>query len=297
VDFADAYLNFYGMGGQGGFGEPVDAVAVEDGRELLFACGGSMLVDRALFLDLGGFDESFFAYFEDVDFGWRLWLTGHRVRLAARARSFHHHHGTAGVFAKAQRAVLYDRNALLMLVKNLGEANLYPILAAALVLTSERALADSGTDPRAYELGGSAPPERETVPANAVARLHAISQFVERLDDAMAARARIQAIRQRSDEEIFALFRRPFWPLYREERYLETSERIVRAFGIRGRFSALEPAATEDLRALELVRRARRDAPPPARARTAHLLWARIPEPARARLRPVLRKLRGPAGG
>ena len=297
VDFADAYLNFYGMGGQGGFGEPVDAVAVEDGRELLFACGGSMLVDRALFLDLGGFDESFFAYFEDVDFGWRLWLTGHRVRLAARARSFHHHHGTAGVFAKAQRAVLYDRNALLMLVKNLGEANLYPILAAALVLTSERALADSGTDPRAYELGGSAPPERETVPANAVARLHAISQFVERLDDAMAARARIQAIRQRSDEEIFALFRRPFWPLYREERYLETSERIVPAFGIRGRFSALEPAATEDLRALELVRRARRDAPPPARARTAHLLWARIPEPARARLRPVLRKLRGPAGG
>jgi len=93
------------------------------------------------------------------------------------------------------------------------------------------------------------------------------------------------------------IFRRPFWPLYREERYLETSERIVRAFGIRGRFSALEPAATEDLRALELVRRARRDAPPPARARTAHLLWARIPEPARARLRPVLRKLRGPAGG
>lgn len=256
-----------------------------------------MLVDRALFLELGGFDESFFAYFEDVDFGWRLWVTGQRVRFAAGARSFHHHHGTADVFSQAQRAVLYDRNALLMLVKNLNDANLYPILAAALVLTSERALADSGTDPSTYELHGSRPPDRETVPANAVARLHAISQFAERLDDAVAARARIQGIRSRTDEEIFALFRRPFWPLYHEERYLETTERIVRAFGIRERFQSSEPAATEDLRALEALRQARRDAPVPARPTPAHMLWAHVPEPARARLRPVLRRLRGSAGG
>ena len=39
---------------------------------MLFACGGSMIVDRAAFLDAGGFDETFFAYFEDVDLGWRL---------------------------------------------------------------------------------------------------------------------------------------------------------------------------------------------------------------------------------
>src|SRR5919201_3979111 len=86
VDFADGYINFDGSAGQIGYGSPLAEVAIVDGRDLPFACGGSMLVDRALFLELGGFDPAFFAYFEDVDFGWRLWLAGHKVRLAARAR-------------------------------------------------------------------------------------------------------------------------------------------------------------------------------------------------------------------
>ena len=38
-----------------------------------------MLIHRDIFLEVGGFDESFFAYFEDVDLGWRLWLMGYRV--------------------------------------------------------------------------------------------------------------------------------------------------------------------------------------------------------------------------
>jgi GT2 family glycosyltransferase len=236
IDFADGYLSFYGMGGQTGFGRRLDETPVEDGRELLFACGGSMLVDRALFLELGGFDESFFAYFEDVDFGWRLRLAGHRVLLAAAARSFHHQHGSANVFTQPQRLVLYERNALLTLTKNLDDENLYPVLGAALCLTSGRALADSGTDPSAYEIGGPAPPERETVPANAISRLHAISQFIGLLDRTLPERTRVQALRKRTDAELFELFRRPFWTPYREEGYLEAAGRIVRAFGIDERF-------------------------------------------------------------
>lgn len=44
--------------------------------EVFSACGGAMLVDRALFLDMGGFDERFFCYCEDVDLGYRLRLRG-----------------------------------------------------------------------------------------------------------------------------------------------------------------------------------------------------------------------------
>ena len=54
-----------------------------------------MLVRRDLFVQLGGFDPSFFAYFEDVDFGWRLQLSGYRVELSAHAISYHRHHGTS----------------------------------------------------------------------------------------------------------------------------------------------------------------------------------------------------------
>ena len=72
LDFGGATINFHGFGHQPGFGTPIADANIVDGRVLPFACGGSMLVSRDVFVELGGFDPEFFAYFEDVDFGWRL---------------------------------------------------------------------------------------------------------------------------------------------------------------------------------------------------------------------------------
>jgi GT2 family glycosyltransferase len=55
------------------------------GSPVLFASGGAMLIHRKTFLDVGGFDPEYFAYFEDVDLGWRLWVLGHRVVYAPDA--------------------------------------------------------------------------------------------------------------------------------------------------------------------------------------------------------------------
>jgi GT2 family glycosyltransferase len=38
--------------------------------------GGAMMVRRSMALELGGFDETFFLDFEDLDLGWRAWLRG-----------------------------------------------------------------------------------------------------------------------------------------------------------------------------------------------------------------------------
>jgi hypothetical protein len=40
------------------------------------ANGGAMMVRSRLLLELGGFDETFFLDFEDLDLGWRAWLCG-----------------------------------------------------------------------------------------------------------------------------------------------------------------------------------------------------------------------------
>lgn len=40
------------------------------------ANGAAMLVRRAMFLELGGFDETFFMEWEDLDLCWRAWLRG-----------------------------------------------------------------------------------------------------------------------------------------------------------------------------------------------------------------------------
>jgi GT2 family glycosyltransferase len=49
------------------------------------ACGGAMMIDRALFLEIGGLDERLFCYCEDVDLGYRLRLRGEPTLLVPEA--------------------------------------------------------------------------------------------------------------------------------------------------------------------------------------------------------------------
>jgi N-acetylglucosaminyl-diphospho-decaprenol L-rhamnosyltransferase len=68
---------------RGGYTHPNPGV-LEPGW-VFSACGGAMLVDRALFLRLGGFDERLFCYCEDVDLGYRLRLVGEPTLLVPDA--------------------------------------------------------------------------------------------------------------------------------------------------------------------------------------------------------------------
>jgi N-acetylglucosaminyl-diphospho-decaprenol L-rhamnosyltransferase len=52
--------------------------------------------DRSAFLEVGGFDERLFAYWEDVDLVLRLRRLGGRCALAATARGLHAHSATLG---------------------------------------------------------------------------------------------------------------------------------------------------------------------------------------------------------
>jgi GT2 family glycosyltransferase len=51
--------------------------------------GGAMLVRRSFFEKIGGFDENFFMYFEDVDLCLRAKKRGARIAVNPRARIFH----------------------------------------------------------------------------------------------------------------------------------------------------------------------------------------------------------------
>ena len=52
--------------------------------EVFAPCAAAALYRRAAFEEIGGFDESYFCYFEDVDLGFRLRLRGYRSALRAR---------------------------------------------------------------------------------------------------------------------------------------------------------------------------------------------------------------------
>lgn len=239
VDFADATINFHGFGQQQGFGLPVDEAHAKgllgdsaDGHALPFACGGSMLVRRDLFVELGGFDPAFFAYFEDVDFGWRLQVCGYRTELSAHAISYHRHHGTSSRFATHERILLLERNALRMLLKNVSDEHLPTLLSAALLLNARRARSDARSDRASYEIGVKAD-EMEPVHRIGTARMHAINDVLDDLDAILVQRQEIQAKRQVSDAAVFATFGQPLEALGNDSPpYVATLNKVARFLGV-----------------------------------------------------------------
>jgi hypothetical protein len=111
-----------------------------------------MLIDRQVFLDVGGFDQDFFIYYEDVDLGWRLWVLGYRVVLAPKAITYHRLHGDTGGMQNEKRVSITERNTLLAAIKNYEDENLARVLPAALLLMLERAYLMAGIDSQRYKL-------------------------------------------------------------------------------------------------------------------------------------------------
>jgi GT2 family glycosyltransferase len=68
-------------------------------------CGGAAAYLRSAFAAAGGFDEGFFAYFEDVDLALRIRAAGGRCALAADARALHSGSGTLG-YHSLEKALL-----------------------------------------------------------------------------------------------------------------------------------------------------------------------------------------------
>ncbi len=69
-------------------------------------------------MELGAFDDDYFAYLEDVDFGWRAWIAGLRVLFEPQATVRHASSTTSNRLGDFERGVLFERNALQTAIKN-----------------------------------------------------------------------------------------------------------------------------------------------------------------------------------
>ena len=72
-------------------------------RDPVGPCGGAGAYRLSAFREAGGFDEAFFAYWEDVELALRLRLAGWKCRLAPAARAIHRHGQTLGASSPAAR--------------------------------------------------------------------------------------------------------------------------------------------------------------------------------------------------
>ena len=231
VDFVGALVSVIGHSWQIDHGEPPSARHDAE-RELLFACGGSMLVRRDTFLDAGGFDEDLVAYFEDVDLGWRLALRGHRTVFAPKAVTYHRLHGTWGRWAFAPRLRLYERNALMMIYKNYEAATLERVLPVAIALSLARGLAHSPIDVSWFQPGQRHDADCAISPRT-VAHLIALEDFGRLLPVLAGKRADIQRTRVRSDGELFGLFGEPLRLHETGTSYERVAHALFGTFGVR----------------------------------------------------------------
>ena len=86
-------------------------------KEIFSARGASMLIEKKIFDLVGGFDEKFFATFEDVDLGWRSWILGYSSVIVPKSIVYHIGGQTVNVF-KNEIAFHGFKNQLAMKITN-----------------------------------------------------------------------------------------------------------------------------------------------------------------------------------
>ena len=107
-----------GLVWRAGHGMPANEAAHEP-REIFSPCAAAALYRRDALMSVGGFDEDFFCYVEDVDLGFRLRLMGYRCLLVPSAVV--HHIGSATTGGQRSDFSVYHghRNLMWTYVKNM----------------------------------------------------------------------------------------------------------------------------------------------------------------------------------
>lgn len=151
------------------------------------AMGACMLVRREVFLAIGGFVGSYFAYFEEADLCWRARLAGWEVRVVPGARVMHRSGTTsARILRPEQIYYLSYRNRLRSVLANTGARTLARVLPVHIGASLAIALGFLGA-------GRAAP---------ALALLRALVWPLVSLGAVRGARRSVQGTRKVSDGEL-----------------------------------------------------------------------------------------------
>ncbi len=202
-----------------------------------------MLANAEVFRESGGFDTDFFAYYEDVDFGWRLWVLGYKVVFCPKSIVYHTHHGTSSAFSEDKLRYLKERNSLFSVFKNYDDENLSRALAASLGSAFNRLFLDIEFDYKSYyqfdpNMAGKASREIEKqaesvlLEKEPLSSLMAVKDFFDKLPRLLEKRKWIQDHRKRDDKAIFPYFKGQFLAVSADPEYQQNQINILKSMGI-----------------------------------------------------------------
>jgi len=108
-------------------------------EEIFWASGAALFIRSAVFHQLGGFDEYFFAHQEEIDLCWRMKRAGYKIFAVPSSVVYHVGGGTLPA-GNERKVYLNFRNNLAMLAKNLDVLEKIFKIPARLVLDNFAAM-------------------------------------------------------------------------------------------------------------------------------------------------------------
>lgn len=100
---------------------------------VFWATGACMIVRAKAFREAGGFDDDFFAHMEEIDLCWRLKNLGWKIGVETKSRVYHLGGATLS-YQSPRKVYLNFRNNLWMMIKNLPEYQVFPVVLIRMVL-------------------------------------------------------------------------------------------------------------------------------------------------------------------
>ena len=110
----------------------IDLGQYDQVEEVMGVCYACCLVRKDIYRITGGLDNSYFAYFEDVDWCFRTRKSGYIFLSCPKAIVYHFHSGTTSVQSYAWKYYLIFRNYLRTATKTFGKRNSLRIITRKL---------------------------------------------------------------------------------------------------------------------------------------------------------------------
>ncbi|WCO03655.1 glycosyltransferase family 2 protein [Psychroserpens ponticola] len=104
----------------------------DDIKTIFWASGACLFIRKSTFESLNGFDESYFAHFEEIDLCWRAFNTGHITKYVGASTVYHVGGATLNAL-HPKKTYLNFRNSLFTITKN-ADGFLFGIIFIRLVL-------------------------------------------------------------------------------------------------------------------------------------------------------------------
>jgi GT2 family glycosyltransferase len=89
----------------------------DEAKEIFWASGAALFIKKTAWIEIGGFDEDFFAHMEEIDLCWRLKNLGYQIWYCPDAKVYHVGGGTLNAESPF-KTFLNFRNNLWMIQKN-----------------------------------------------------------------------------------------------------------------------------------------------------------------------------------